>query len=82
MKAYRFELREEIKWQWGFWGLYGFSYISLVVIAVLIDRPLMSWVGMILCLLMLLIISLDIVGYKIKRKRGKNNDRQKRSKMF
>lgn len=69
MKAYRFEPREETKWQWGFWGLYGFSWLVTTIIGVILDKPLISWIGLAICILMVLIISVDFVGYKIRRKK-------------
>ena len=68
MKAYRFELREKIKWEWGFWALYGFSFLSLVGIGAILEKPIISWTACIVVLLVLMIIHIDFIGYKIRRK--------------
>jgi len=68
MKAYRIEPREEVKWEWGFWAFYGFSFLALLVIGTIIDKPL-SWIAIGLYVLICLIIMFDVVGYKIRRKK-------------
>lgn len=69
MKAYRFEFREEIKWEWGFWAFYGFSFLALLVIGNAIDKLFLSWIAIALYVLIFLIITFDVVGYKIRRKK-------------
>lgn len=69
MKAYRFETREETKWQWGFWAFYFFNVSVGMVIGSVMDEPLLTWIVCIFAILILLIIVYDIVGYKIRRRK-------------
>lgn len=69
MKAYRIETREESKWEWGFWGLYFFSWLSLLVIGTILDIMILGWIALLVVFSIYLIINFDLKGYAIKRKK-------------
>ena len=69
MKAYRFEGREERKWQWGFWAFYYFTVLVSVVLGSVLEKPLLTGIMCGFCILIYLIINVDLVGYKIRRKK-------------
>lgn len=69
MKAYRFECREETKWQWGFWAFYFFTITIGMVIGSEMDEPLLTLILCVFAVLIILIIQFDFVGYKIRRKK-------------
>lgn len=69
MKAYRFELREEPKWVWGFFALYFFTVFVGMVIGGVLDEPLLIIIFCVFSVLILLIIHYDFIGYKIRRKK-------------
>ena len=67
MKAYRFESREEPKWQWGFWALYCFILLHFMMFTIITGERFAQIVASIFVILMLLIVYVDFVGHKIRK---------------
>lgn len=72
MKAYRFELRKKMKWEWGFWTIYGFNCLLWGVVGIILDTMIPYFVVVTFSVIIILIMAYDLVGYKIRRNTPKH----------